>query len=130
MSARGDNGLGWLAALRHSWAGLRHALAHERPVRHEALALALAVPLAPFLASSALHAILLVGTLLLAIAVELLNVAIETVCDRLTTERDPAIKIAKDCGSAAVALTILLAALVWGEAAWRALGWALGRASG
>ena len=123
MSERRSAGdrLGWLAAARHSWHGLRHSVVHERPVRHEAIILAVLLPIVPFLATSALHAILLVGVALLVIAVELLNVAVETVCDRITSERDPAIKIAKDCGSAAVSLTLLVAALVWGEALWRAL---------
>lgn len=113
--------LGWIAAARNSLDGLRHGLRHERPVRQEAVALAAGVLVAPFLARDARHAIVLVAAIALALAVELLNNAVEALADRITSEHDPAIKVAKDSGSAAVAFTILIALALWVEAAWSAL---------
>ena len=111
-------GLGWLPAARNSLDGLRHALRHERSVRQEGFVFLVAVPAAVFIAQDARHAVLLLGSLLLVVAVELLNNAIEAVCDRLTRERDPAIKIAKDSGSAAVSVSIAIALAAWVEAFW------------
>ena len=113
--------LGWVASLRNSARGLRDAARRERPVRQEIAALALAVALAPLLARSAAHGLVLVGAVLVTLVVELLNAAIETVCDRITTERDDHVRLAKDYGSAAVTLSILLGLSVWAEAAWAAL---------
>ena len=108
--------LGWLKASRNSLNGLAHALRHERSIKQEAVALAGSFLLAPFVASDARHAILLVGSVALVMIVELLNNAVEALADRVTTERDEAIRVAKDCGSAAVTLTILVAAALWLEA--------------
>ena len=113
--------LGWLAATRNSWAGLRHALRNERSVRQEAATLALGVVVAPLVAETWRHGIGLVSLLGTVVVVELLNNAVEAVCDRVTADRDPLIKVAKDSGSAAVTLTIAVAAAFWIEAAWRTL---------
>ena len=113
--------LGWLAATRNSWNGLVHAVRHERPARQEAIVLVAALLLVPFLADSMRHAILLLGAVVLTLVVELLNVAIERLADRITLERDEAVRIAKDVGSAAVTLTVVLALALWLEAAWSAL---------
>ena len=112
--------LGWLKAARNSRDGLAHALRHERSVRQEVVALAAAVVVSPALAETARHAVLLVSVVALVVIVELLNNAVEAVCNRVTTERDPLIKIAKDSGSAAVTLTILIALAFWIEALWSA----------
>jgi diacylglycerol kinase (ATP) len=53
--------------------------------------------------------------------VELLNTAIEKLADRVTLEHDPIIGRVKDMGSAAVGLTLLIAALVWLLAIWERL---------
>lgn len=108
--------LGWIAAARNSAAGLAHGWRKERPVRQEIVALVAAIVVAPFLARSALHGIALVGVVVATLVVELLNVGLESICDRITTERDEHVRIAKDSGSAAVTLTVIVAAAVWLEA--------------
>ena len=113
--------LGWLAALRNSRDGLAHGWTKERPVRQEIVVTGAGLLTAPLVASDPLHGIALVGVLLMMLIVELLNVAIEAICDLVSPERNPMVKIAKDCGSAAVLLSIILAGLVWFEALWRLL---------
>ena len=55
----------------------------------------------------------LVATVVLVLAVELLNTAIEKLADRLTMDHDTKIKNVKDMGSAAVGVTLLMAAIFW-----------------
>ena len=110
--------LKWGVSLRNSIAGLRHGIRHERPVRQEVAALVAALILAPLLARDGLHGVLLVAAVAATLVIELLNAAIETVCDRITREHDEEVRIAKDYGSAAVTLTILVGLAVWFEAVW------------
>ena len=65
----------------------------------------------------------LIGVLLLLFVVELLNTAIEKLCDRVNLEIDPQIGRVKDMGSAAVAVMLLLAAAVWGIAFAQRFSW-------
>ena len=58
----------------------------------------------------------MIGSLLLILIVELVNTAIETVVDRIGPERDELSGRAKDLGSAAVFVSLVLAAVVWGFA--------------
>ncbi len=76
-----------------------------------------AVPAAWFLATSWRGYALLLGSILLLMIVEVLNTAIEAACDALSRDFNPQIELAKDCGSLAVLLAIVLAAAVWGLAA-------------
>jgi diacylglycerol kinase (ATP) len=55
----------------------------------------------------------LVGVILLLIAVELINTAIEKLSDQVTAERRPQIGAIKDMSSAAVGLTIVIAGITW-----------------
>ena len=106
------------AALRYSARGLADAWTHEAAFRHEVL---VGVPLiiaAPWLARDRWQALLLIGVVVLVWLVELLNSAIEAVADALTLERHPLIGRAKDLGSAAVMLALLLAAVVWTTVLW------------
>lgn len=106
------------AALRHSTRGLRAAWTHEAAFRQEVL---VGVPLiiaAPWLARDRWQALLLIGAIALVWLVELLNSAIEAVADALTLEPHPLIGRAKDLGSAAVMLALLLAAVVWTTVLW------------
>ena len=106
------------AALRYSASGLRDAWKHEAAFRQEVL---VGVPLmiaAPWLARDRWQALLLIGVVVLVWLVELLNSAIEAVADALTLERHPLIGRAKDLGSAAVMLALLLAAAVWTTVLW------------
>jgi diacylglycerol kinase (ATP) len=63
----------------------------------------------------------LIGVVLAVLIVELLNTAIEKLADRVTREQDPMIGRAKDMGSAAVGLSLLLAGAVWLLAIWERL---------
>ena len=85
----------------------------EAAFRQELAALALAVPLAIFIATDNWKRLLLIAVVLAVLVVELLNTAIEKLADRVTLEQDPMIARVKDMGSAAVGLSLLIAALVW-----------------
>ena len=60
-----------------------------------------------------LEKVLMVGSLLLVLVVELLNSSVEAAIDRISFEHHDLSKRAKDFGSAAVMLTLLFALLVW-----------------
>jgi len=103
-----------LNAIGYSRDGLASAWRHEAAFREEVLLALVTVPLGIWLGQSGIERALLVGTILLVLIVELFNSAIEAVVDRVSPERHELSKRAKDIGSAAVLLTLLLAALVWG----------------
>ncbi|MFZ9406315.1 MAG: diacylglycerol kinase [Burkholderiaceae bacterium] len=101
-------------ALRYSWQGLRATWRTESAFRQE---LAIGLPLmilAWVIEPDRWRALLLSAVIVLVWVVELLNTSLESLCDRITTERDPAIKAAKDAGSAAVFLSLLIAIACWG----------------
>jgi diacylglycerol kinase (ATP) len=102
-------------AFFNSVAAWNHLIRSEKAVQQEAALLALALPLALFVAADAGSWLALTGSILL---VEILNTGIEAVCDAVSPDFDANIKIAKDCGSLAVLLSIILAISVWGIALW------------
>ena len=107
-----------LNALRYSLAGLRAAVRHEAAFRQE---LMLAVPmllLVPFVAPGRWQALLMAGSVLAVLVIELLNSALEAVADSVSLERHPLLGRAKDLGSAAVMLCLLFAGAVWLVALW------------
>jgi len=63
--------------------------------------------------------LLLVASWLVVMIVEILNTAVEATVDRISDEDHPLSGQAKDLGSAAVFLSLVLAALVWGTVAWQ-----------
>ena len=85
----------------------------EEAFRQEALVLIIAVPLAYLVATTAWRRLGLVLVIVLIMIVELLNTAIEKLCDRISREHDPRIGLVKDLSSAAVGLSLLFAAAVW-----------------
>lgn len=97
----------------HSAAGLAFAWRSEEAFRVEILLCVALIPAAFLVDPSALGRLLLVGSLLLVVIVELLNTALEKTVDRISTERHQLSKTIKDLGSAAVSLTLILALLVW-----------------
>ena len=103
--------------------GLRAAWRQEAAFRQECgLALVLA-PCAVWLAETWTQAALLIAATLLVLVVELLNSAVEAVVDRVGHERHELSERAKDMGSAAVFLSMALAAATWAlVAADRLLG--------
>jgi diacylglycerol kinase (ATP) len=102
-----------LNATGYSWAGLRAAFRHEDAFRQEVFLLVLLVPLALYLGETGVERALMLGSLLLVLIVELLNSAVEAAVDRVSLERHPLIKRAKDMGSAAVMISLINVAVVW-----------------
>jgi diacylglycerol kinase (ATP) len=120
-------GLGRLVgATRYSIDGLRAAWREEAAFRQELALAAVLVPIALWLPVSALERLALVGALLLLLIVELLNSALEAVVDRIGVERHELSKRAKDLGSAAVMVALLLLAASWGTVLWPLVARALG----
>lgn len=102
----------WSATI-NSRNGLAFAFRSEQAFREEVVALVFSVPLAWLIGVTAARKIELVAVVLLLMVVELLNTAIEKLADRLTTDHDTQIGRVKDMGSAAVGVTLLIAAFAW-----------------
>lgn len=99
--------------------GLIACYRHEEAFRVEVWLAVLLVPLAYWLASTVLEFALLVGAVVLVMIVELLNSAVEAVVDRFGEERNALAGRAKDQGSAAVFLAIVVFGCVWGAIIWQ-----------
>ena len=102
-----------LRATINSWRGLLAATRSEEAFRLELIALVLAIPVAFLLAEQAWERLALIAVVALVLVVELLNTAIEKLADRVNLAIDPQIGRVKDMGSAAVGLTLLIAAMAW-----------------
>ncbi len=101
-------------ALGHSMRGLALALHIESSFRQELLLAAVLIPLAFWLRLGPLHTVALIGSVMMVLVVELLNSSIEATVDRISLEHHRLSQRAKDLGSAAVLLTLLLCLLTWG----------------
>lgn len=111
---KSKSGLGRIvAACRHSAAGFKAAWQNEHAFRQETVLFVIGAILAMVLKISAFERFVLIGVLVFVLCIELLNSALEAVVDRISLERHPLSKNAKDFGSAAVTLAILLAAAAW-----------------
>ncbi len=99
-------------ATRYSLHGLRAAWS-ERAFRQEAITALVLVPLAFWLGRNWVEVAMLAGAAVLLMVVELLNSAVEAAIDRIGPEWHALSKRAKDLGSAAVLLTVLLCAGIW-----------------
>ncbi|MGQ3002252.1 MAG: diacylglycerol kinase [Hydrogenophaga sp.] len=104
-------------AFRYSLAGLRAGWG-ETAFRQEALAALVMIPAAFWLGRNWVETALLAASVLLVMVVELLNTGIETAIDRIGPEWHDLSKRAKDMGSAAVLLSLLLCAGIWIAALW------------
>lgn len=104
-------------ALGYSLAGLRSGW-QETAFRQEAIAAVVLLPLAFWLGRSWVETALLAGTVVLVMVVELLNTGVEAAIDRIGPEWHDLSKRAKDLGSAAVLLSLLLCIWTWGGALW------------
>ena len=102
----------WRATI-NSWNGLAAVARSEAAFRLELAVLAAATPLAFMLTDDGTKRILLIGSLTLVIVVELINTAFEKLADRLTRKRDRQIGQVKDIASAAVGVSLALAAGIW-----------------
>lgn len=102
----------WHAA-KNSWCGMVYAFTEESAFRQELTLLILLTPIALFLPVSPLEKVLLISALLMVLLVELLNSSVEAAIDRISFEHHDLSKRAKDFGSAAVMLALIIAALLW-----------------
>ena len=102
----------WRATI-NSRNGLAFAVRSEQAIREEVAALAIALPLAWLIGKTTMRSVELVAAVMLVLAIELLNTAIEKLADRLTTAHDPQIGRVKDLGSAAVGVALVMAGLFW-----------------
>lgn len=107
-----------ISAFGYSIAGLRAAWRSEHAFRQELLLLTVAVVVALALPLPAAQKLLLIGVFVLVLIVELINSAIEAVVDRVSLETHHLSKNAKDFGSAAVLLSVLLALVTWAVILW------------
>lgn len=105
-------------AMFYSMEGLRAAWRGEHAFRQELAVAVAATVVALLLPVPTLQQLMLIGVFVLVLIVELLNSAIEAVVDRVSLERNPLSKNAKDFGSAAVFLTFSLAATTWAVILW------------
>jgi diacylglycerol kinase (ATP) len=102
-----------IQAGRNSASGMRTAWRTESAFRQEGMLTVIMLPLAFWLGHGGIERALLAGSVLLVPVVELLNTAVEYTVDRVSLESHELSKTAKDMGSAAVLLTLLLCAVVW-----------------
>jgi diacylglycerol kinase (ATP) len=98
---------------KNSWQGLKDAFINEEAFKVQSLLCLILIPLALIIAENYLQLLLLLCALFLVLIVELLNTSIEIVLDRIGTEFNKLSGRAKDIGSAAVCLSMLLFFLVW-----------------
>jgi diacylglycerol kinase (ATP) len=97
----------------YSLAGLRAAWRNEAAFRHECVLTLVLTPIAFWLGQNAVERALLIGSCWLVLIVELLNSAVEAIVDRVGTDHHRLSGRAKDLGSAAVFVSLMLALLVW-----------------
>lgn len=113
-SLKGQKGLARVVrALGYSIAGLLAAFRGEAAFRQLLLLNALLIPVAIALDVSSIERAILVCVLLLALIVELINSAIEATVDRVSLEVHPLSKQAKDMGSAAQLVALIVIAVAW-----------------
>jgi diacylglycerol kinase (ATP) len=100
-------------AFKWSVDGLISAFRGESAFRQELILAGLLIPLGLYLGNGGVEKTLLVFPVLLLLVVELINTAIESVVDRIGTEKHELSKRAKDIGSAAVFLSVILLLIMW-----------------
>lgn len=105
-------------ALGYSLSGLRLAWKDEAAFRQEVILAIILVPVAFMMPVGEIQRVLLVGSVMLVLVVEMINSAIEAVVDRVSLDIHPLAKKAKDMGSAAVLLALANAILIWIMILW------------
>jgi len=103
-----------LRAFSYSLAGLRSAYKKESAFRQELILTIVLIPLGVWLGRNGVERTLLIGSVLLVLIVELLNSAVEATVDRGGKNWDKLAGRAKDMGSAAVLIALLLLFSTWG----------------
>jgi diacylglycerol kinase (ATP) len=100
-------------ASQYSWQGLKSGLANEAAFLQEFVAFVILTVLTFFLDITAIEQVAMIVSLILVLIVEILNSAIECVVDRVSTERHILSGRAKDYGSLAVLMAIIIVILIW-----------------
>ena len=112
---KGRKGLARIVhAFFNSCAGLSDACQNESAFRQELMLAAVLIPVAFMLPVTAVERVLLIAAVLLVLIVELLNTGVEAAIDRISFDHHTLSKRAKDIGSAAVFVALVLLAMVWG----------------
>jgi len=101
-------------AFGYSYAGFKAAFKHEDAFRQEVFISIVLIPLAFYLGHTSIARVLMIGSVLLVMIVELINSSIEATVDHTSIEHHPLAKRAKDIGSAAVFLALFNVFVVWG----------------
>jgi diacylglycerol kinase (ATP) len=110
------------AAFWNTVGGLREGLSTEAAIKQEFAIACVGLPLSFFIARDLWTWVALIASLLLVLAIEFVNTAIERLCNHIQPDRHDAIRITKDLASAGVFFTLALAGLVWIAAIWARLG--------
>lgn len=100
-------------ATGYSWLGLKAAYKHESAFRQEVWLAVIMIPLGFYLGQDWTDKAVLIGSVLFVLTVELLNSGIEAVVDRVGDELHKLSGRAKDMGSAAVLISLIIAAMIW-----------------
>ncbi|MBW8192159.1 diacylglycerol kinase [Neiella marina] len=103
-----------IAATGYSYKGVKAAWKHEEAFRQEVVLMLLMAPLAFWVGDNFAEQMILLGSVVLVVVVELLNSAIEAITDRVSTDYHKLSGRAKDMGSAAVFVALFLMIFVWG----------------
>jgi diacylglycerol kinase (ATP) len=115
LAKPGNTGIGRiLRATKFSAQGLAAAWKNEAAFRQELILVVILLPAAFWLGQTALERAVLIGSLFLMLIVELINSAIEAAIDRHGDEQHELSGRAKDMGSAAVFISLLIIATTWG----------------
>ena len=102
-----------IQAAKNSWHGLIFAYKEESAFRQELTLLLILSPIPLLLPVSVIEKALMISALLMVLAIELLNSSVEAAIDRISFEHHDLSKRAKDFGSAAVMLALLIAFIMW-----------------
>ncbi len=105
-------------ACKYSYDGVKNALKNEAAFRQEAMLAIVLIPTAIFLGVGLIEKLLLVGSVILLMIVELLNSAIEECVNLCTSQIHPLAKRSKDMASAAVSFAIINLIIVWVVILW------------
>jgi diacylglycerol kinase (ATP) len=112
---KGNRGLtrAW-HAMKNSLAGFRVAIREESAFRQELTLAAILIPCGVLVPVEPVSRVLLLGSVLLVLIVELLNSSVEAAIDRISLERHELSRRAKDLGSAAVMVALGMCVMTWG----------------
>lgn len=116
---KGKNGIRRIInACHYSAQGFQAAFKNEAAFRQLVLLNAISIPLILFIDFDISVKMILLFATLLTLIVELFNTAIEAIVDRVSTDLHPLSKIAKDAGSAAQTMALLILGVMWLVALW------------